>query len=98
MASSSFTSKILGYSSVNLKFYGHNHNNVKLLILDNLCSDAILGQDILSKHSSYYIFILNQISWIFQDCYELKVALKELAFYFFLRVLTEVSLCLSMSS
>ena len=55
MASSSLTSKILGYCMVNLNVQNFEYNNVKLSILNDLCTDVILGTDFQALHDSVII-------------------------------------------
>ena len=55
MAVNNHSSLVLGYCIVNLHFQGHDHPNTKLLVLDNLITDIILGQDVLKDHSSLII-------------------------------------------
>lgn len=51
MASTSCYSTILGSCDVNLCVLNHEYINVKLSILPDLCSDVIIGHDILNRHT-----------------------------------------------
>ena len=50
MASSSSTENIHGYCNTDVQINGSDHNDVKLKVLKNLCSDILLGQDFQSQH------------------------------------------------
>ena len=52
MASSSLFSTVDGSCHVDLKLQGHVYTNARLLVMKNLCTDVIIGHDILSTHSS----------------------------------------------
>ena len=52
MANSSFTSKVEGECFVNFTMQNRKYSNVKLLVLENLCADIILGQDFMGQHKS----------------------------------------------
>ena len=45
----------MGYVLVDLKFKVNLYKNTKLSILPNMCSELILGQDILGLHSKIEI-------------------------------------------
>lgn len=55
MASTSFSSAIKGIVKVDLKLNEHEYCDVALNVLPDLCSDVILGHDILGRHSSIEI-------------------------------------------
>ena len=50
MASQPHTKEIHGYVSVDLSISGRHYTNVKLHVLDNLCTDVILGLDFQKQH------------------------------------------------
>jgi hypothetical protein len=50
MASELHSSSTLGTCSVDINVMGHILNNVRLMVLDKLCTDVILGLNILSQH------------------------------------------------
>ena len=50
MAESSVTIKVLGYVTVELKINDFVYEKTKLSVLENLCADVIIGQDILAQH------------------------------------------------
>ena len=51
MAESSLSVKILGVINANIVYENHS-SNVQLSVLENLCTDVIIGQDILTNHES----------------------------------------------
>jgi len=51
MASTSLSSSLKGCVKVRLQILEHTYNDVKLSILPNLCTDLIVGHDILKSHS-----------------------------------------------
>ena len=55
MASSNHSSKIRGYVTIDLEFAGHSYDQSRVMILDNLCTDIIIGHDIMSLHSSVIV-------------------------------------------
>ena len=50
MADASSTTKIEGECYVNFAMQKRYYKNVKLHVLENLCSDVILGQDFMKQH------------------------------------------------
>ncbi|XP_036340040.1 uncharacterized protein LOC118749352 [Rhagoletis pomonella] len=52
MASLSHTSKVESQTSQSITLGDHKYDNVNLLIVKNLCSDLIIGHDVLQEHSS----------------------------------------------
>ena len=52
MASTSFTTNTPGFCNVDIKVNGRFYNNVRLIVLPELCSDLILGQDFQKMHDS----------------------------------------------
>lgn len=55
MANSSLCTQIKGQCKVDLKVAEHSYNNIYLLIMKNLCSDVIIGHDVLNNHSTLEI-------------------------------------------
>ena len=55
MASTSFSSPVLGKCSVTILLLGATYENVRLCILKNLCCDILLGQDFMRRHESIAI-------------------------------------------
>lgn len=51
MASTMLTSNVQGHCVVNITIHQHKYKGIKLLILKQLCSDVIIGHDILKRHS-----------------------------------------------
>lgn len=52
LASLSHVSYVQGVCYVNIQLEKHQYKNQSLLIVNNLCADAIIGHDILKNHSS----------------------------------------------
>ena len=50
MATISLTENIYGCCNVNTTVKGSSYSEVKLIVLKNLCSDILLGQDFQSPH------------------------------------------------
>ncbi|KAG5891523.1 hypothetical protein JTB14_012583 [Gonioctena quinquepunctata] len=48
----SLHTKVIEFCTVPLIILGYEYKNSRLLVLSDLCADAILGHDILSKHAS----------------------------------------------
>ncbi|GFW61781.1 retrovirus-related Pol polyprotein from transposon 297 [Trichonephila clavipes] len=55
MANSSMVTETEGVCKVNLKIENFTYQNVELLVMKDLCSDVLIGHDILSRHSSVEI-------------------------------------------
>ncbi|GFW38255.1 retrovirus-related Pol polyprotein from transposon opus [Trichonephila clavipes] len=55
MANSSMVTETEGVCKVNLKIENFTYQNVELLVMKNLCSDDLIGHDILNRHSSVEI-------------------------------------------
>ncbi|GFW91325.1 putative retrovirus-related pol polyprotein from transposon opus [Trichonephila clavipes] len=55
MANSSMVNKTEGVCKVNLKIENFTYQNVELLVMKDLCSDVLIGHDILNRHSSVEI-------------------------------------------
>ncbi len=55
MASELHSSSTLGACYVNINVMGHTLSNIRLMVLDKLCTDVILGLDILSQHEKLEI-------------------------------------------
>ncbi|GFV22570.1 putative retrovirus-related pol polyprotein from transposon opus [Trichonephila clavipes] len=55
MANSSMVTEIEGFCKVNLKIENFTYQNVELLVMKDLCSDVLIGHDILNRHSSVEI-------------------------------------------
>ncbi|XP_059059911.1 uncharacterized protein LOC131853113 [Achroia grisella] len=51
-ASLNHTSPVNCYCNVTLQLNNHSYDNVKLLVVRNLCADIILGHDLLKAHHS----------------------------------------------
>ena len=52
MTQSSLKARILGYVTIVISINEHDYRNQKLAVLDKLCTDVIIGQDILRQHES----------------------------------------------
>lgn len=52
MASLNHTSSVKGETCLTLTLGKHTYENIQLLVVENLCSDMIIGHDVLEKHSS----------------------------------------------
>lgn len=55
MAESSLKVNVIGYVIVNICLHNSRYDNIKLAVLKNLCTDVILGQDILRQHKSLIV-------------------------------------------
>ncbi|GFS72378.1 retrovirus-related Pol polyprotein from transposon opus [Trichonephila clavipes] len=55
MANSSMVTEKEGVCKVNLKIENFTYQNVELLVMKDLCSDVLIGHDILNRHSSVEI-------------------------------------------
>ncbi|GFU00382.1 putative retrovirus-related pol polyprotein from transposon opus [Trichonephila clavipes] len=55
MANSSMVTETEGVCKVNLKIENFTYQNVELLVMKDLCSDVLIGHDILKRHSSVEI-------------------------------------------
>ncbi|GFT76012.1 putative retrovirus-related pol polyprotein from transposon opus [Trichonephila clavipes] len=55
MVNSSMVTKTEGVCKVNLKIENFTYQNVELLVMKDLCSDVLIGHDILNRHSSVEI-------------------------------------------
>ncbi|GFX21450.1 retrovirus-related Pol polyprotein from transposon opus [Trichonephila clavipes] len=55
MANSSMVTETEGVCKVNLKIENFIYQNVELLVMKDLCSDVLIGHDILNRHSSVEI-------------------------------------------
>ncbi|XP_024885915.1 uncharacterized protein LOC112463647 [Temnothorax curvispinosus] len=55
MANSSLSTEITGQCKVNFKMKGCSYNNIVMLVMKDLCSDVIIGHDVLQSHSSVSI-------------------------------------------
>jgi hypothetical protein len=44
-----------GHCKVDIETDGYTYKNVEMLIVKNLCSDVLIGHDILKSHSSVEI-------------------------------------------
>ena len=55
MATSAFSTKMVGYCLADITLKGRQYSNVKLYILPNLCADVILGQNWQAQHESITI-------------------------------------------
>ena len=56
MATESHSSQVLGVCQVTLEAGMQNFGTVKLLVLEHLCSDIIIGHDIMEKHDHIRIW------------------------------------------
>ena len=56
MADSSCSSPVVGKCVVNLKYLDNEYTNAPLFVMDNLCTELIIGQDILNQHDSLKIY------------------------------------------
>lgn len=52
MASTTLRSSVEGQCRINLQLQGYEYKNILVCILSDLCSDIIIGHDILKRHSS----------------------------------------------
>ncbi|GFT05383.1 retrovirus-related Pol polyprotein from transposon opus [Trichonephila clavipes] len=55
MANSYMVTETEGVCKVNLKIENFTYQNVELLVMKDLCSDVLIGHDILNRHSSVEI-------------------------------------------
>ncbi|GFW53067.1 retrovirus-related Pol polyprotein from transposon 17.6 [Trichonephila clavipes] len=55
MANSSMVTETEGVCKVNLKIENFTYQNVELLVMKDLCSDVLIGHDILNRYSSVEI-------------------------------------------
>lgn len=55
MADTSFKTNVLGSCLADVSLNGHDYRNVRLGVLENLCCDMIVGQDLQSLHKSVII-------------------------------------------
>ncbi|GFW54211.1 putative retrovirus-related pol polyprotein from transposon opus [Trichonephila clavipes] len=55
MANSSMVTETEGVCKVNVKIENFTYENVELLVMKDLCSDVLIGHDILNRHSSVEI-------------------------------------------
>ena len=55
MAESSISVNVIGYVNVTIRLKDNCYENTKLSVLENLCTEVILGQDILSLHKSLIV-------------------------------------------
>lgn len=55
MASEAQVIVTIGSTSVELNLAGHIYENVKLSVMPNLCTDVIIGHDVLSQHEKLVI-------------------------------------------
>ncbi|GFX05058.1 putative retrovirus-related pol polyprotein from transposon opus [Trichonephila clavipes] len=55
MANSSMVTETEGVCKVNLKIENFTYQNVELLVMKDLCSEVLIGHDILNRHSSVEI-------------------------------------------
>ena len=55
MATSAFSTKVVGYWLADITLKGRQYSNVKLYILPNLCADVIVGQNWQAQHESITI-------------------------------------------
>ncbi|GFW11244.1 retrovirus-related Pol polyprotein from transposon 17.6 [Trichonephila clavipes] len=55
IANSSMVTETEGVCKVNLKIENFTYQNVELLVMKDLCSDVLIGHDILNRHSSVEI-------------------------------------------
>jgi len=51
LASAEHSSHLKGFVCVDLSLQGHMYKDVKLSVLSKLCTDVLIGHDILQKHS-----------------------------------------------
>lgn len=51
MANSSLSSDITGCCTVTVKLQNHVYSNIEVLIMKNLCTDFLIGHDLLKNHS-----------------------------------------------
>ncbi|XP_063625652.1 uncharacterized protein LOC134797361 [Cydia splendana] len=52
MASLSHSAPVAGEISIDLTLGKHSYENLRLLLVEDLCSDVIIGLDVLAQHSS----------------------------------------------
>lgn len=55
MASASYQPCVTGFCLVDLNIQGHLYSKAKVLVLDELCADVVLGHDIFKEYSSIEI-------------------------------------------
>ena len=56
MADSSCSSPIVGKWVVNLKYLDNEYTNAPLFVMDTLCTELIIGQEILNQHDSLKMY------------------------------------------
>lgn len=61
MASTNYSSFTLGYCIVSIRFKDQYYRDVKLFVLNNLCTDVLLGHSFLKLHHSVELPFLVQI-------------------------------------
>ena len=77
MASTLNVCPIQGICSVNLSFAGHDMKNVQLMVIDHLCTDIIVGHDILGQYDSIVMkFAGNMPSLNIDETHNISCALK----------------------
>ena len=52
MAAGAQTTKIVGYCAVDFNHFGHEYRNINSNIIQDLCTDVILGMDFQEQHES----------------------------------------------
>ena len=67
LANSSLTTKIEGECLINFTLDNCVYENIKLLVMENLCADITLGQDFMERHKSA-IFTFNGKASTLQVC------------------------------
>lgn len=55
MANSTITSEVAGRCFVSIKFKAHHYNSIEVLVMKDLCTDFLIGHDLLKNHSSLII-------------------------------------------
>ena len=67
MASKSHIVSTLGTVSTDLELAGHTHKNIKLQVMENLCTDVIIGHDVLNQHEKLILYFGSNRSPIYID-------------------------------
>ncbi|XP_054267292.1 uncharacterized protein LOC128989427 [Macrosteles quadrilineatus] len=56
LAASNMKSNVHGFVKINLNLLNHNYNNFKLTVLEDLCTDVLIGHDIMKLHSNIQVW------------------------------------------
>ncbi|XP_054266988.1 uncharacterized protein LOC128989145 [Macrosteles quadrilineatus] len=56
LAASNMKSNVHGFVEINLNLLNHNYNNFKMTVLEDLCTDVLIGHDIMKLHSNIQVW------------------------------------------